>query len=179
MNPVHLHLLLNHIPLLFPVAALLVLIFSWMAGSEAVRRAGYLLLIVGAAGAGAAIASGDRAEDAVEQLAGISEQDVERHEQAAETFAWMAYVLGALAIAGLFISHFRKSWSDMAAAAILLLTVITFYFAWQAGHSGGMIRHPEIRKTADNTSNTPNTSGLKDDSESDEEQLPLPHREPD
>lgn len=145
MNDAHWHLVVNHLPIVFPMAAFIALAAGIISKSEAVKRTAYLLFIVGAATAFAAMATGEGAEEVVEHLNGVSENYIETHEEAAETFALLSYILGGLSIVGLWASVKNKSFAKLVSIVVLLFALVALFFAKAAGTTGGEIRHTEIR----------------------------------
>lgn len=155
MNAVHFHLVVNHFPIIFPIAGILVMLTGFIFKSDAVKRTAFMLFILGSLSAAAAMKSGDESEHAVENIAGISEEFIERHEESAELFAILTYILGALSVVGLWASVKQKSFSNATNIVVLLYACVVMYFGKQAGTTGGEIRHTEIRENSplQNTSN--------------------------
>lgn len=148
MNDAHWHLVVNHLPIVFPIAALIALVAGFVSKSEAVKRTAYLLFIIGALTAAVAMATGEGAEEVVENLNGMSENYIETHEEAAETLALLSYLLGALSIAGLWASFKKKSLAKGISLVIFVAACVVLFFAKAAGTTGGEIRHSEIRTDA-------------------------------
>ncbi|CAM3413211.1 DUF2231 domain-containing protein [Flavobacterium longum] len=148
MNDAHWHLVVNHLPIIFPMAALIVLATGLVSKSEAVKRTAYLLFVIGALTSAAAMATGEGAEEVVENLNGVSENYIETHEEAAETFALMSYILGVLSIIGLWANFQKKSFSKWVSIAVALFALVVLFFAKATGTTGGEIRHSEIRANA-------------------------------
>lgn len=144
MNAAHIHLLLNHVPVLGTVFGLLVLGYGYARDSREVMKAGlWLLVIVGVTG-GLVYLTGEPAEGPVEDLAGVSEAVLERHEAAALWATIGAGLVGLAALAGLV----RWRAADLPrryAGAVLALTFgLTGLMGWTA-NLGGQVRHAEIR----------------------------------
>ncbi|MFN5025391.1 MAG: hypothetical protein ACK4Y6_06360 [Bacteroidota bacterium] len=157
MNAAHVHLLVNHLPILFPLAGIMVLVIGFTTKSDSVKRASYILFILGACGAFIAMQSGERAEEIAESI-GLSNYFIERHEESAEVFAIVSYILGSISILGFWAVTKQKSFATALGIVILSVAVIAMYFAKETGTTGGEIRHTEIRtdstipdKTADQT----------------------------
>jgi 4-hydroxybenzoate polyprenyltransferase len=145
MNQAHYHLLFNHLPIIVPTVGLLVLIGGLAVKSEIVKRTAYFIFILGSLATITAIATGDGAEEAVEQIEGISKGMIHEHEEKAELFAILSYVLGVASAFALWGNLRKKSYADYIAYAIIAYSCIVLYFAQQTGTSGGEIRHSEIR----------------------------------
>ena len=145
MNDAHFHLVVNHLPIIFPLVGVVILITGLIAKSEAVKRTAYLVFSIGAISAIAAMTSGEGAEEVVENINGISENYIEKHEDAAKLFALLSYVLGGLSLIGLWASFRQKTFSSIVSIAVLGMAIIVLVFAKQTGTTGGEIRHDEIR----------------------------------
>lgn len=148
MNDAHLHLIVNHLPIIFPIAGLIVMTAGWVAKSEAVKRTALMLFIIGALTTIAAMNTGEGAEEVVEHLNGISENYIEEHEEIAEVFALLGYLLGVLSIVSLWASFKQKSFKSFLITGTALFAVVVVFFAQQTGTSGGEISHPEIRNAS-------------------------------
>ncbi|MPT34477.1 MAG: hypothetical protein E2604_05170, partial [Flavobacterium sp.] len=85
MNGAHWHLVVNHLPIVFPIAGLVVILTGLISKSEAVKRTAYLIFIIGALSALAAMATGDGAEEVAEKITVVSKEYIESHEETAET----------------------------------------------------------------------------------------------
>lgn len=92
-----------------------------------------------------AMTSGEEAEEVVEKLAGVSETYIESHEEAAETFALLSYILGGISLFGLWASFTKKSFANIVSIVTIIFALITLFFAQRTGTTGGEIRHSEIR----------------------------------
>jgi hypothetical protein len=145
MNGAHLHLLINHIPVLGTAFGLVLLVFAVWKRSEDMRKAALAAFVVVALAAIATYLTGEPAEHGVKGLPAVSGALIERHDDAAGIALGGAIALGLLALVGLI--WFRagrpvKNWySSLALAAALL---VTGCMAWTA-YLGGQIRHSEIR----------------------------------
>lgn len=145
MNGAHYHLVLNHLPIIITIVGLLVLIGGFTVKSEIVKRTAYCIFILGALTAFGAIATGDGAEDVVKHIDGISKDLIHEHEEKAEVFALLSYVLGISSVVAFWSNWKKKSYANYIALAILAYCFVVLYFAQQTGTTGGEIRHSEIR----------------------------------
>ena len=146
MNTAHWHLVVNHLPIIFPVVGLIVMITGLVSKSEAVKRTAFMIFTLGAFAAIAAFYTGEGAEEVVEKISGINEKFIESHEETAETFAILSYVLGGISLLGLWASFKQKSFSNIIVIVTLLFALVVLFFAKQTGTTGGEIRHTEIRE---------------------------------
>ncbi len=145
MNGAHWHLAVNHLPIIFPIVGIIVLVTGLISKSEAVKRTACMIFIIGALTSIAAMTSGEGAEEVVEKINGVTENYLENHEETAETFAILSYILGAVSLLGLWASFKQKTFSNVLAIGILVFAIVELFFAKQTGTSGGEIRHTEIR----------------------------------
>lgn len=146
MNGAHFHLLVNHFPIIVPIIGLLVLLFGLYFKSEAVKRTAYLLFVLGSIFSILAMASGEEAEEIVEERVEVSETYIESHEEAAETFAILSYLLGVFSLFGLWASIKQKSFANIVSIVTIIVALVALFFAQKTGTTGGEIRHSEIRE---------------------------------
>ncbi|MFT6036703.1 MAG: putative membrane protein [Marivirga sp.] len=156
MNEAHWHLVINHLPIIIPVIGLLIMVGGFLLKSEILKRAAYCILILGALTAIAAMSTGEEAEEVVEKITGIDEQIIKVHEEAAETFAILLYILGGVSLLGLWANWKEKPFSNPVAIATIIFAVVVLFFAQQTGTTGGEIRHTEIRTESSSTNNSIN-----------------------
>jgi uncharacterized membrane protein len=155
MNDAHLHLAFNHFPLIVPIVGILILIVGSFSDSEAIRRVALGVFVFGAIMTFPVMYSGEGAEEIAEKIPGITKQMIHEHEERAETFAILSYILGLISLVGLWASLKQKSYAHYIAMAAVIMGVVTIYFGKQTGTSGGEIRHTEIRANGDASQNAP------------------------
>ncbi|MBI2890631.1 MAG: hypothetical protein HYY13_07585 [Nitrospirae bacterium] len=145
MNYAHLHLMVNHVPVIGMLFALALWIASWSAGSRHLRNAALVGFVFCALAAGAANLTGEEAEEAIERLQGVSKNLIEGHEEAAEP-AWIATViLGVFSLAGVALYLRKEALPRWLAGPITLGAVVACILMLRAANQGGLIRHPEIQ----------------------------------
>ena len=164
MNAAHWHLTVNHLPLIFPIVGALVLTVGFIIKSDAVKRTSFLIFIFGALASIAAMSTGEGAEEVIEQLGINSNNFIETHEEIAETFSILSYVLGAVSLFGMWVNIKRLSFSNTLNWALLAFSIAVMMVGKETGTTGGEIRHTEIR-TSENqpSSNLQNTEEKDDD----------------
>lgn len=145
MTPVHLHLLLNHVPVLGVAFGLLILLGGMAWRRADVTRVGLALFVAAGLAAIPTYLSGEPAEEAVEHAAGTVEAWVEPHEEAALVSLVLVEALGVLALGTLWV-HRRKPAvpQPLVVAPAVLALVTAGSLSWTA-NLGGQIRHTEIR----------------------------------
>ena len=85
MTGLHMHLLVNHAPILGAFFALALLLVSFGYGQEVLRRTALVALVVVAVAGWAAKLTGDPAEDGVRGLPGVTRAAIHAHEEMADT----------------------------------------------------------------------------------------------
>jgi uncharacterized membrane protein len=145
MNGAHWHLVLNHLPIIIPMVGLLIMLVGFFLESDLLKRTAYGIFILGALTAIAAFSTGEGAEEVIEEIAGIDEQLIKVHEEAAEIFAILLYVLGGISLIGLWANWKKQPFSKVISFVTIVFSLIVLFYAKQTGTTGGEIRHTEIR----------------------------------
>jgi hypothetical protein len=140
----HLHLLVNHAPIFGSLFALALLIVSYFAAPDTLRRAALVVLIATAIAGNAADLTGDAAEEAVKGLPGVRRDDIEAHQGMAGRAFILGDILGVLALGALFRWRRRPIPGGVTAVAVLTTAFVGGAFIY-TGLTGGRIRHSEIR----------------------------------
>jgi hypothetical protein len=145
MNPAHLHIILNHIPVLGIPFGVALLIWGFLRKSDEVRKAALLVFVAVALVTIPTFFTGKAAEDMVEHLPGVSEDLIENHERAATIAIIATSVLGGLALIRLLTpARFAAIGAPMSILVFVFALGVSGWLA-RTGHLGGQIRHPEIR----------------------------------
>lgn len=142
---VHLHLLLNHLPIIVTALALLILVFAVWRHDDTLARTGLVFLAGAAVSALPTYLTGEGAEDAAERLPGVTEQLIERHSDMALI---AALFVGALGVAALWAFwRYRKPVRIPRRFLLALLagSAIGSGLMAYTGLLGGEIRHTEVR----------------------------------
>ncbi len=148
MNLAHLHLVLNHLPVLGTGFGLALLVFGLWRRSDELKKTALGVLVLVALAAVPVYLTGEPAEDLVAAFPGVSEPAMERHERAASASFTGVLVTGVAATAGLVFFRRGKAlprWYAMPMVASVL--VVAGLMAWTA-NLGGQIRHTEIQSTS-------------------------------
>jgi hypothetical protein len=144
IDAAHLHLMLNHLPVIGAPILLLVLTIGMVRGSREIVTVALALTIGLAAASGAVYLTGEPAEALVERATWFPESLTESHEDRATMALVATLVTGALSVAALALRR-RAQWLPRLVWAGLAAS--TFLLGWTAW-SGGQIRHEEIRSAA-------------------------------
>lgn len=145
MNFAHLHLLLNHFPIIGTMIGCGLFLVSFFGKNEDMRRASYILLATMALLTIPTFLSGFGAQIMIGKQPGVSGALIERHEGSAMLALWFMEATGALALVGLWQSHQSSRPKQWNIAAVLVLSLLTMGLMARTGNTGGDIRHPEIR----------------------------------
>jgi uncharacterized membrane protein len=145
MNSIHFHLITNHFPIIVPIIALLVMLGGFLFRSAMIKRTALALFVFGAISTFPAMYSGDKAEDLVEKIPGITHDIIEIHEKSAEQFAVWHYGLGLLALLALWSSWKNHKTSQILTILVIIYACVMIYFGNKTATTGGEIRHTEIR----------------------------------
>lgn len=146
MNQAHLHLLVNHLPIIFPIVGMIVLLDGLLIKSEIVKRTSFYIFMIGSLCTIMAGATGEGAEEVVEHLAGISKSLIHEHEEVAEKFAFVSYALGILSLIAFVVNYKKMALSKMMSWVVVLAAAATIFLGANTGLTGGEIRHSEIRQ---------------------------------
>ena len=146
MNYAHLHLLLNHIPVLGSIFGLGLFLFSFVGKNEDLRRASYILFIAVALLTIPTFMSGFGARVMIKGP-GVSDALMSRHVGAALVSLWFMMLTGAFALVGLWLAQTTAQPPRWNMIAVLIFSLLTVAFMGRTGNTGGDIRHPEARPT--------------------------------
>ena len=146
MNFPHLHLLLNHFPIIGTMVGLGLFLISLLGKNEDLRRASLIIFAAMALLAIPTFFSGTGAQGAIKKLPGVSETLIERHQGAAMLALLFMEITGALSLVGLWKSQGtpRPAHWNWTLSAVLLFSIVTVVLMTRVGTTGGDIRHPEI-----------------------------------
>ena len=146
MNQAHIHLIVNHVPIMGSLFAAVLLgagvlqknLSLTRAGLVAVLAAGLLCLPAQLTGAGAAAI--------VQDMPRVSRALIQNHSEAAELGFWALEVAAAAALFSLLLLKNTSPRAKLLTLLTLVLTFISFGLLARAGNLGGQIRHTEIRE---------------------------------
>jgi uncharacterized membrane protein len=144
MNQTHLHLLINHLPIIGSILGGIVLAHAIWNKSELTKIAAYNVLIISSLGAIVAYVTGEEAEETIENIAGVMENTIKIHEDFA-VYALIALIaLGVSSIIGLWATIKQNSYSGILSTITLVISFMAFGLVAQTGYLGGQIRHTEL-----------------------------------
>ncbi len=145
MSAPHLHLILNHIPILGTVFGFLILLIGLFKRSRDIKNTGLLLFVLAALVAIPVIMSGEESIEIVRELPGVTHDHIHQHEEVAEVSFIAMEVLGGLALLAMLLSLRAKGtphWMIMLCFALSMPVIGSMAYT---ADLGGQIRHIEIR----------------------------------
>jgi hypothetical protein len=152
MTDAHLHLLVNHLPIVGAALSTLLWGLALVTGGErGALRAAALAAVFTGAGAAAAQLTGEPAEEAVERLPWADEALMHEHEERAEAATVVAVISGVLGLVAWGIAEKKDKGNAVLTGAALVGAIGTAGLMGWTGQAGGQIRHDEIRDGAPTT----------------------------
>lgn len=143
MNWAHVHLLLNHIPIVAMPFALALLIFALWSKHEPTKTFALSSIIAIGALTIPVYLTGEPAEPFLKDLPGIMESLIKDHEEMGELSLIAVLVTAAGAAASLFLRSLR--WRPLLLKGTLAFACVSVGLLGYTGFLGGKIRHTEIR----------------------------------
>lgn len=141
----HVHLLLNHFPIIGAIAALIIFIVGAIRQSRPVKQTSYWIFFLMALLAIPVYYSGTQAYAMVESLPEIPEAQIHRHREVAEWSFIGLEIIGALSLMGILIARRDKLAPSWCNATFLVVAIAATGLVSWAGLHGGTIRHTEVR----------------------------------
>ena len=145
MNLAHIHLVVNHLPVVGMLFSLGLLSYAYFRGSDEVKKVALALVFVASLTTLPAYFSGEGAEEVVEHLPGIQEHLIEAHEEWAELALVAMILTGISALGGLVLGAKRSELLKTGSVVTLISGSVAFCLVGLTASAGGKIRHPEIR----------------------------------
>jgi len=166
MNDAHLHMVVNHFPIIGTIFGLGILITGIVLKNKTVKTVAYVIFIIAALFGAFSMGTGEGAEELVEDMPSVGKQIIHEHEELAETFALLLYIIGAFSILSIYFSIKKIVFEKYTSLLVVAIALIAVYFAKQVGTSGGEIRHTEIRA---NATASPETQNAKETEQGEKE----------
>lgn len=147
MNAAHLHLVLNHFPIIGSAIAIFVLLIGIFKKSDDVKKVSVLILILTALVTIPVYLTGEKAQAKVEgNYEDVDEEFIDAHEDFA-LYSFIAMdIAGALALVAVFLYRKPKTLPDSFAYFLLAVLLIVNGMMAYTANLGGKIHHPEIRE---------------------------------
>jgi len=148
MNAAHLHLLINHVPILATFFSIGILVWGMVAKSEAIKKVAMAGFLVAGLFVIVAFQSGESAEDIVEDYPAVTHDAIEEHEEAAAVAQWLTILLGIGGAAGLYMVQKNTKGVQNFLWVMLVFGAVTAGYLSYTAYEGGLIRHPEIENSS-------------------------------
>jgi uncharacterized membrane protein len=162
MDSTHVHLLLNHFPIVGTLIGSVLLFFGMYYKSSNIQKASLFIIAIMAIIVIPVFLTGEPAEEAVEKLPGVLESMIKEHEEAAEKAFWVMMALGLIALIALAFLMMKHQYARTLVFFTLLISVVTFGLMAYTGYLGGQIRHTEIRGNSNTTIQPSNEQGTNE-----------------
>lgn len=145
LSPAHIHLMLNHIPVLGPFFLALLLIIGLLRRSRELVRLTMVLTVLFPVATYVVTLTGEKAEHLVEEQPWFDEDRVHDHEERAEAALIVSVVTGALALLALWVSRKGAPLKPAMALLVLVAILVSAGMVSLTALDGGVIRHEELR----------------------------------
>lgn len=142
MNASQIHLALTHVPVILSLIGLTILIIALIRKNETLTKTSFYIFLAAGLFALPVYFTGEGAEEIVEDLPGVSEGIISRHEQFASISLTIILICAVAALATLVL---YKSFVRIMKYAVLLFAFGAAITLAQTAHLGGQIRHTEIQ----------------------------------
>jgi hypothetical protein len=149
MNQAHLHLALNHLPIIGTLLGLITLLAGVILKDPGIRKAGLGLFIISGIMVIPAFLTGEGAERVLKYIGQEVETIGQKHEDLGEIVVWICGGTGLLALVALFIEKKYASYFKILIYSILVISLVNCFLLKKLGTTGGEIRHTEIRSASE------------------------------
>ena len=146
MNQAHIHLIVNHLPIVGSLFALVLLGVGVLRKNDTLTQAGLVAVLAAGLLCLPAQLTGEGAAAIVQDMPRVSRALIQNHEAAAELAFWVLESAAALALFGLLLRKNQSPKARLLALLTLLAATLSFGLLARAGYLGGQIRHTEIRE---------------------------------
>jgi uncharacterized membrane protein len=164
MNDAHVHMVVNHFPIIGTIFGLGILITGIVMKNNVVKNVAYVLFCISAIFGFASMFTGEGAEEIAENLPSVTDQIIHEHEEMAEKLALVLYVLAGISLLGLYLNFKKHAKANLVSYFAFVVAVVAVFLGKQTGTTGGEVRHTEIRANVSVGSNSEtNISGETDE----------------
>ncbi len=148
MNDAHLHMVVNHFPIIGTIFGLGILITGIVMKNNVIKNVAYVLFVIAAIFGFASMFTGEGAEEIAEKLPSVTDQIIHEHEEMAEKLALVLYVLAGVSLLGLYMNFKNHVKANLVSYLAFVIALVGVFLGKQTGTTGGEIRHTEIRENA-------------------------------
>ena len=161
MNDAHLHMVVNHFPIIGTIFGLGILITGIVMKNTVLKNVAYVLFVIAAIFGLVSMSTGEGAEEIAENLPSVTDQIIHEHEEIAEKLALILYVLAGVSLVGLFLNFKNHAKASLVSYLAFLIAIVGVFFGKQTGTTGGEVRHTEIRENTNVSSTSEQNESLK------------------
>ncbi len=147
MDAHHLHLLLNHFPIIGTMFGFFAMLIGLITNNKTLKISSLIIFIVVSIIAIPTFTSGHGAEDIVKNSPTISKELIEQHESAAEIAYPFALALGFISLIVLVFGLKKEKYFKLGCYLVFIVAIITFGLMAYTGNTGGNIRINERIKS--------------------------------
>jgi len=149
MNWAHVHLIINHIPVIGIGLLILLFIGAIVRKNKGLITVALAFIILISLATIPVYLTGEPAEEVVEDMPGISEELIEEHEEQAEIAFILVEVAGGLALITLIARRYSDKLGQRLGILTLLVLIVSGGLIGWTANLGGKIHHEEIRSGKD------------------------------
>lgn len=167
MDSAHLHLILNHFPILgILFGALFLFVALWKKNDFMIvfSQIFFILIVLITI---PAYWTGDDAGEIIKQLPGVNENLIDAHEDLGFIGFLLSIILGLLSFVNLIFLKKSKEIFTKFSYGILIFSIVVFGFMIYVGQTGGLIHHQELRGQTEQIQNIDNIDKNKHDKDRD------------
>lgn len=146
MNQAHIHLIVNHVPIVGSLFAAMLLGVGVLQKNSSLIKAGLVAVLAAGVLCLPAQLTGEGAAAIAQNLPRVSRALIHNHAEAAELGFWVLEGAAALALLSLLMLKNQSAKARLLTLLTLVAAVISFGLLARAGNLGGQIRHTEIRE---------------------------------
>ena len=154
MNDAHVHMVVNHFPIIGTIFGLGILITGIVMKNNVVKNVAYVLFCISAIFGFASMFTGEGAEEIAENLPSVTDQIIHEHEEMAEKLALVLYVLAGISLVGLYLNFKKHAKANLVPYFAFVIALVAVFLGKQTGTTGGEVRHTEIRANVNVGSNS-------------------------
>lgn len=143
MNSAHIHLITNHLPILGFAFSAIAIIWGMYRKSRNTLLLAFSFTFISATGGFITGNTGESAEEAVENIIGISHDAIHEHEEAAEAAMPFVIASGILSLVSGFLFIKKHKYAAISQWVLLFSVITGSVLSMRAGWLGGKIRHAQ------------------------------------
>jgi len=145
LNPIHIHLVLNDIPVLGCIAGAILLFIGYIRKSNDITQISYWLIFIVSIIAVPVYSTGNLAEHMIDTLPNMTDQITNKHESSA-LFSFASIMILGVVAATVITIYRNAEVPRQITIYVFIFTVFTSWFMVETATTGGDIRHTELRE---------------------------------